>query len=187
MPRILLVLLIASHASGCYVASISGLSDADSAVVIEELAGHWRSEDEEIDLVLSRDEWRSYDVVLQQRGVSHHFTGRVALIGGGHLFELTVHSGVEMTPALLPVHILGRLTLSEGRLVVGLLDYEWLRARMGRKDFRLPVVADERQTLLITAPRAQLRRWLTANGATPGVFSEAMTLTRVPKEEKVGF
>jgi hypothetical protein len=39
------------------------------------------------------------------------------------------------------------------------------------------VVLDERETVLITASRPQLRRWLTANAASP-MFAEILTLTR---------
>jgi hypothetical protein len=182
MLRVLLVLLVAWSTAGCYVASVAGLADSFAPVFDEALVGRWRSAEDDIGLELARDEWRTYAVTLNDRTGEQRFTGRLVAVAGVHLFDLTIHAGTESDPVLLPVHIIGRVAVSDGTLVVELLDYEWFRNRMKRGGLTLPVAVDDRETVLITASRDRLRRWFTANAGTPGLFSEIFTLQR--EEEK---
>jgi hypothetical protein len=182
--RLLLVLICASAASGCYVVSLSGLGEATPQEVDESLLGHWRSAEDEVEVEIARDEWRTFSVTLRGRGDDQRFTGRLSPIGGARVFDLTIHVGTESGPALIPVHVIGRLTRQEDSLVVELPDYEWFSTRHAKGTLGTPAVLDDRETLLLTAPRAQLRRWLAGRMTTPGMFTELMTLTRDTSSSK---
>jgi hypothetical protein len=175
---IVLVLVAASGTAGCYVATIAGLAESASAGFEEALLGTWESDEDDIELVLTRDEWQSYGVAFRDRAGEQRFTGRLTNIAGMQMFELTLHTGLETSPVLLPVHIVGRLTLKADTLVVELLDYDFFRERIGRASFKLPAVLDDRETVIVTASRTQFRRWLETNAAGAGLFSELATLTR---------
>jgi hypothetical protein len=181
--RLLIVLACASVTSGCYVVSVAGLGDA-AATFDESLLGRWRNVEDDVDLVLERDEWSTYGVTLRDRTGSQRFTGRLATIGGARYFDLTIHAGTDPGPALLPVHIIGRITLRDGSLLVELLDYDWFRGRLKRGSLTIPALLDARDTVLIAASRAQLARWLSAHASSPALFSEAMTLAREPESSK---
>lgn len=176
--RVLLVVLSACATTGCYVVSVSGLADTASSTFDESLLGHWTSREDDVDLLVERDEWRTYAITMRDRTGEQHFTGRLAVIGGARYVDLTIQHGTEASPALLPVHIIGRVTHHESTLRIDLLDYDWFRGRVSRGSLTTPAVLDERDSLLLTAPRAQLRRWLAANAATPALFAEVLVLTR---------
>jgi hypothetical protein len=105
------------------------------------------------------------------------FTGRLTDVGRSRMFDLTLPAGAEPAPALVPVHILGRLVRRDETLVVELLDYDWFRTRARPGAIALPLLLDERETVLITASRERLRRWLGAN-ASAALFSVPRTFTR---------
>lgn len=182
--RILLVLLSACATTGCYVVSVSGLADTASSTVDERLLGRWKSAEDEVELVIARDEWRSYAVTMRDRTGEQRFTARLHTIGEVEYFDLTIQNGTETNPALLPIHILGRVKHEDTTLQVELLDYDWFRGRMARGSLTTPAVVDERDTILLTGTRTQLRRWLAANGAAPKFFAEALVLRREAVETK---
>jgi hypothetical protein len=176
--RLLIVLALACSASGCYVASLAGLADASSSVMDEALLGHWRNADEGVELVVARSQWHSYDVTLRERGTEQRFTARVTTLGGAQYFDATVHSGTDAGVGLVPVHVLGRTSVRDAALVVELLDPDWFTGRMARGSLTTAALIDDRETVLLTAPRAQLRRWLAAHATSPAMFTEWATLTR---------
>ena len=182
--RVLLVLLSVCSSSGCYVVSLTGLADTSSAALDESLLGKWRSADDEMELELARDEWRTYDVTLKDHTGEQRFTARLATVGNTRFIDLTVRTGIEPGAALLPVHIIGRLTIKDDELSVALLDYDWFRGRLSRGSLRLPAVIDEREAVVITARQPQFRQWLTTNAATAAMFDDAMVFTREAKGEK---
>jgi hypothetical protein len=182
--RVLFVLVSAWTAAGCYVVSLSGLADAASTEFDERLVGRWTSADDEVELVVAADEWRTYAVTMRDRTGDQRFTARLATLGDQRLFDLTIHVGTETNPALLPVHIIGRVHVHEDEMRVQLLDYDWFRGRLTRGSLTTPATLDERDTVLLTAPRTRFRQWLTANAGSPSVFADVLVLVRDPGNQK---
>lgn len=178
---LLVVLACACVNAGCYVVSLQGLADDSSTVALDQIVGRWHSADDEVELTIAPDQWRTYSVVMRDGSGEQTFTGRITDVARSKLFDLTVSLGQESRVALLPVHIIGRLTVKEDTLVVELLVYDWFRGRLGRGSLTLPAVMDERDAVLLTAGRAKLRGWLAANAASPALFEEALVLARKPE------
>ncbi len=173
-----IVLLCACLSGGCYVASLQGLADETSTVSDDTLVGRWYSVDDDVEVTIAPDEWRTYSVVMRDAAGERKFTARVTTIASRQFFDLTVQNGLESMPALLPVHLIGRFTTKDDALVVELLTYDWFRGRLERGSLTVPAVLDERDTVLVTASRQKLREWLTANATASALFEEAMVLSK---------
>lgn len=169
--RLLVLVAAAWLSSGCYVVSVHGITDPEAIVFDEALLGQWKSAEGDQDpqeLLIERDEWRTYVVTLKDRsGEAQRFTVRLVKIGSAQFFDATIHGGTEPGPALLPVHVFGRVSVRDGRLELETPDYDWFSGRLGRGALTIPALRTERDTILITAAPKQLRRWLAANGAGP--------------------
>jgi hypothetical protein len=158
---------------------MSGVTDESTTVFDDGLVGTWRDPEDGVRIVLAPEGWKTYGVAVAEGERRQRFTGRLTDVGSSRLFELTIPAGSEPDPALVPVHILGRLVRRDDTLVVELLDHDWFRARVRSGAKSLPLILDERETVLVTASRAQLRRWLAANASAP-MFSVPRTLMRAP-------
>jgi hypothetical protein len=176
--RVSLVLLCAWASAGCYVASLHGLADTSTSVIDERLLGHWGAADEGIVLEIARDEWRSYALTLTSATGEQRFTGRVFTVGDAQFFDLTIRSGTDVDVGVMPVHLLGRIRLTGETLAVDLLDHAWFSGRIGRGSLTTPAVRDDRDTILLTAPRQPLLRFLLAHASSAAMFDEVLTLTR---------
>lgn len=178
--RLLVVLVCAWLSGGCYVVSLHGLADDASTVTDDQVAGHWYSADDDVEITIAPDEWRTYSITVHDGSGDQLFTGRVTELAGRKFFDLTVHAGNELEAALLPVHLIGRFGMKDDTLVVELLAYDWFRGRFDRGSLVVPAVLDERDAVLLTAKRSKLREWVAANATSPGAFEEAMVLSRNP-------
>jgi hypothetical protein len=176
--RVLLVLVCACSAAGCYVASLTSLSDAASTTFDEALLGRWNNAEDDSHLELTRDEWSTYAVLYRDSMGEQRWTGRLTPIGTKRFFDITMAAGNESSPVLLPVHIIGRVALQDDRLDVEILSYEWFRGRLRRGTLTTTAVLDDRETILLTAPRDRLRRWLEVNAGVGPLFADAMTFTK---------
>lgn len=183
--RALLVVACTVSVSGCYVVTLRGLADTASAEFDESLLGRWDSVEDEIHVLLERDEWHTYAVTWRDRSGEQRFTGRLVTLGGRQFFDVTLHGGTELGPAALPVHVPVRLTRQDTAIVVETLAYDWFRGRVDRGSLvGLTAVLDERETVIVTASDAAWRKWLAGHAGSPMVFEEAMVLTRSPGETK---
>lgn len=169
--HLLAIVAAAWLTSGCYVVSVHGIADPSAVVFDDALLGQWKNADGDQDpqeLLVERDEWRTYAVTLTDRsGEPQRFTVRLVKIGQAQYFDATIHGGTEPGPALLPVHIFGRVAVREGRLELGTPDYDWFSGRLERGGLTIPALRTERDTVLVSAAPRQLRRWLAANAAAP--------------------
>lgn len=167
--HLLVVVIAAWLASGCYVVSVHGIADPAAVVFDEALLGQWKNAEGDQDpeeLLVERDEWRTYAVTVKDRRAEpQRFTVRLVKIGQLQYFDATIHGGTEPGPALLPVHVVGRVAIRDGRLEVETPDYDWFSARLNRGSLTVAAVLTERDTILITATPARVRRWLAANAA----------------------
>jgi hypothetical protein len=185
----LFVVALAPLHAGCYVASVFGLTDTTTNEFDETLLGRWRSAegstDGTVELLVDRDEWRSYAVTWKERSGETRYTARLARVGTGIFFDATVLTGTEVPAAMMPVHILGRVTHDDRTLSLALLNYDWFAPRVKRGALSpLTAVVDDRDMLLITSPRAMLRSWLGARVNLAGMFEDPLTFERSPEEPK---
>jgi hypothetical protein len=178
--RALALAAAAALHAGCYVASLSPLCDVSTQAFDEALLGRWQSEEDRIELQVERDEWGSYAVTWRDPGGEQRFTVRTTAIGSIRLFDATVPVGVDPGPALLPVHILGRIGLDGETLTLELVDYDWIAARDRRGALDgLAVTFADREVALLVSPPDRLRAWFGRHAAAPGLFAEVTTLRRV--------
>lgn len=169
--HLLAVVAAAWLTSGCYVLSVHGIADPAAVVFDEALLGQWKSAEGDGDaqeLLIERDEWRTYAVTLRDRGgEAQHFTVRLVKIGPAQFFDATIHGGTDPGPVLLPVHVFGRVAVRDGRLEVETPDYDWFNGRLTRGSLTIPALRTERDAILVTAAPRQVRQWLAANAASP--------------------
>lgn len=178
--RALAIAALAALHAGCYVASLSPLCDVSTQAFDEALLGRWRSEEDRIEIQVDRDEWGSYAVTWRDPAGEQHFTVRITVIGSTRLFDATVPLGADPGPALLPVHILGRIGLEGETLTLELVDYDWIVARERRGTIDgLAVAFADREVALLASPPDRLRAWFGRHVAAPGLFAEGTTLRRV--------
>jgi hypothetical protein len=178
--RALVIAAAAALQGGCYVASLSPLCDVSTQTFDEALLGRWRSEEDRIELQVDRDEWGSYAVTWHDAAGEQRFTVRLTTVGTARLFDATVPAGTDPGPALLPLHILGRVGLDGETLTLELVDYDWIAARDRRGALDgLAVTFADREVALLVSPPERLRAWFGRHAGTPGLFAEATTLRRV--------
>lgn len=183
--RLLLILLCAWGTSGCYVVSLFGITHAQSMVFDESLLGRWKNAEDETELVIERDEWKSYAITWHDRSGDQQFTGRLTTIANAQYLDATVRAGKDPGPTVLPIHIVGRIGHSEGALSIEVLRYEWFLERVGRASLgNLSAVVDERDVVVVTSPRARWRAWLGTHNVLPDLFEEPMRFVRMTEVSK---
>ena len=86
---------------------------------------------------------------------------------------------------LVPVHALLRVRLTDDRLELTPLSYDWFfdHARYGRKIPGLDVTLDQKENALIVSPTSALRNWVRSQVATGPMFGAPAAFVRKQAEE----
>jgi hypothetical protein len=179
-------LLAAALSSACLVLSLQPVYDDRSIAFDEALLGRWDNADDQTQIVIERGEWRSYRIAYTERGTTRTLNGNATSLGdaaGGVLFmDVTELRGVDPGPYLIPVHAIYRVSVRGDQLSAAPLDFDWF-TRMAAEQRRgmPPLAIDDRRNVILTAPTAELRRWL-ARAPAPA-FSAPMTFTRTRAQD----
>jgi hypothetical protein len=171
------VVLIALASTGCLVVSLQPAYDDPSLVFDDALLGQWENAEDGTRATVERGEWRSYKITYVDRSTTRVFQGNLTKIGSSTFLDLTEMRGADPGPYLVPVHGLARVSIAADTVTGALLDYDRFMRAMSRKTLgRLSAAVDDRRNAVITAPTADIRRWLAQ--PPPDAFGAPATFTR---------
>jgi hypothetical protein len=163
--------------NACLVLALQPVYDDSSVVVEDKLLGQWENADDQTRLTIERGEWRSYRIAYTERGSTRTLNANLTTIGDALFADVTEMRGADPGPYLIPVHGIFRVTLHDDELAIVPLDFDWFTRAVTDKRRGLPALAiDDRRNVIMTAPTAELRRWLAR--APDAAFSAPMTFTR---------
>jgi hypothetical protein len=159
--RVIVSLLAALCSGGCLVVSLQPAYDADSVVFDESLLGAWENVDDGAKAVIERGEWRSYKISYTDRFATRALQANLTRIGSATFLDVTEMRGADPGPYLVPVHGVFRISIEGADVSAAMLDYAWFtRAAAQNRLAPLAPAIDDRRNAVITAPAAELRRWL---------------------------
>lgn len=179
--RLALTLALALPAvlsSGCIVLSLHPAYDDESIGWEEALLGEWRNPEDNVEVTVTRGEWRSYRVHYKHPVEEAQYTGHLTAVGDTWFLDLMPLRGEDHGAVLIPAHIILRITRDGERWQVSSIDFDRANSalRAGRR-FAVPAVFDQRHNVVLTAETPALRRWLRASTAkdfsAPAVFERA--------------
>lgn len=154
----------------------------DLSIAWEEgLVGRWKAVEDNVEVTIERGEWRSYRVHYKHPVEESEFTAHLTAVGDTYYLDLMPLRGLEHAAALIPAHIILRLTRDGERWQVAAIDYDRARAALAR-DARgkVPSALDERHNVVLTMATPDLRQWLRTS--TGEDFSAPATFERAGRE-----
>jgi len=161
-PMILLALTGALALAGCDTPSLLSLDPAvtdQEAVFDASLLGTWDAGQGGDLCIFRRGDGNTYSVTYVSDGTSRKFGARLFQAGQARLLDL---SPLDSDDFQIPGHTLIRVLASGGSLRWTFLDSEWLRQQAAQE---LPSRARDSGKMLLTAPTASLRDFLTKYAA----------------------
>jgi hypothetical protein len=176
--RLLLVMLLACAGTSCLVVSLQPAYDPDTIAFEPALAGTWTSDEDHVTITIDRGEWHSYHIAIDDDGKVTRLSGRLTRIGELLLLDVTPLDGTDIAPMQIAVHALFRLEVTPDALTFAPLDYDRFYAMAHEGAGGLGLVLDARKNAVITAPTGEIRRWLSAHAADPGIFGEGTVVKR---------
>lgn len=179
--RIVLSLALAVAAivsQGCLVLSLQPAYDDGSIAWDEGLLGHWRDDEDNVEVTIERGEWRSYRVHYTHPIEEADFTGRLTIVGDAYFLDLMPPKGLDYGAVLIPAHLVVKLSRDGDRCEVWSLDYDALRGAVkGRRPAAPAATFDQRQSVVLTGSTDVLRAWLRAR--TEKDFDAPATFERI--------
>lgn len=161
VERLLLLFCAAMLSQACLVVSLQPAYDDESLAWDDGLVGQWRDAEDNVEVTVTRGEWRSYRVHYKHPVEEADFTGRLTVVGDTHFLDLMPAKGLDYGAVLIPAHLVVRISRDRNQCQVWSLDYEALRAALkaGRLA-RSVATVDQRQNLVLTSSTEALRDWL---------------------------
>jgi hypothetical protein len=158
---VLILVLAATLSQACLVVSLQPAYSDDSLAWDDGLVGHWRDAEDNVEVTITRGEWRSYRVHYTHPVEEADFTGHLTVIEDVHFLDLMPAKGLDYGAVLIPAHLVVKISREGNQCQVWGLDYDALRAAL--KGGRLPrsiATFDQRQNLVLTSSPEALREWL---------------------------
>ena len=159
--RVVAFVMAAVLSQGCVVVSLHPAYDDETIAWEEGLIGHWRDAEDNVEVTITRGEWRSYRVHYKHPVEEADFTGRLTIIGDSHFLDLMPPKGLDYGAVLVPAHLIVKISRAGDRWRVSALDYDGLRAAIKRGQFPAGLATfDQRQNVVLTSSTTSLRAWL---------------------------
>jgi hypothetical protein len=161
---LLLVTLVATLAvaPGCLVLSLHPAYDDDSLTWDPALLGTWQDADDNASLQIERGDWKSYKIHYTHPIETGVVTGYLTAIGEDRYLDVMPARGEDRGAFMIPAHAILRLHVSDNRLELTPLSYDWffdrLRERAGFPG--ISVAMDQKENALITSASPALREWI---------------------------
>jgi hypothetical protein len=171
-------IILAIAASGCLVSSLHPVYDDDSVVFDEALLGKWENVESEISVTIARGEWRSYQVAFTDRFGTTHYIGHLTTIGATRLLGVIPQTGLEQPPFVVATTGFMQIAVDGARARVREPDYGEVLARAKAAKLGVESATDLKQNIIITAPSARLRAWLTTAVKDDALWAEWKTFAR---------
>ena len=164
--RALALTLAVLAAPGCLVVSLHPSYDADSLGWDPALLGAWENAEDRASLQIERADWKSYRIRYVYPIETGELTGYLTAVGDDRFLDVMPARGDDRGSFLVPVHALLRVRLTDDRLELTPLSYDWFfdHARYGRKIPGLDVTLDQKENALIVSPTSALRNWVRRSG-----------------------
>jgi hypothetical protein len=180
MRRALLVAVVMATAPACLVVSLHPVYDADALVWDPALVGIWQSTDDETTIEIEQDEWRSYRIQYRYPIETGELTGYLTTIGEERFLDVMPLRGIDRGAFVLPIHVVARVRLAEGRLELTPLSYDWFfdRAKKGAAIGKLHVTIDQKQNVVLVSPATVVRQWLEAQTKDGEMFGPTTVFIR---------
>jgi hypothetical protein len=175
------VLCAATASASCLVASLHPIYDDHSIVFDEALVGTWEIRESEVTVVVSRGEWRSYQVAYTDRFGTTKFTGHLTEIGPARFFNVRPEDGLERPAFLIASNGILQVASEPTRVRVREPDYATVLERLKAGTLGLAAATDLKQNVLLTADSATVRKWLLGAFKDETLFAEWKTFTRSAK------
>jgi hypothetical protein len=176
--RALPCLLFAGLSAGCLVSSLHPLYE-DAAIVFDEaLIGTWANRESEISVIVSRGEWKSYQVAFTDRFGTTRFDGRLTTIGTARFLSVRPSDGLDQPAFVVATHGFMQIESEPGRVRVREPEYATVLARVTAAKLGVDAATDVKQNVIITAPSSRVRAWLAAAVKDPALWAEWKTFTR---------
>ncbi len=172
------IAVLGACSSGCLVLSFHPLYQPESLVYEEQLIGTWDSSETNGVATVEPGEWRSYRIKYTDRTGTISLKGYLSDVAGTRFLDVTPAYGLEQSLLFAPLHGFCRIELSGARLLATPIDYDWALKTMDEKGLLgLPVMLDERQNVVITAPSREFREWMRAR-VDAGAYGAPISFTR---------
>ena len=183
--RALALTLAVLAAPGCLVVSLHPSYDADSLRWDPALLGVWQNAEDRASLQIERADWKSYRIKYVYPIETGELTGYLTAVGDDLFLDVMPARGDDRGSFLVPVHALLRVRLTDDRLELTPLSYDWFfdHARYGRKIPGLDVTLDQKENALIVSPTSALRNWVRGQVATGPMFGAPAAFVRKQAEE----
>jgi len=185
LPRVVCRLAAAGavllSCQACLVASLHPAYDDASIVFDEALLGTWDNRENEVRVVISRGEWRSYHLAYTDRFGTTKFTGHVATLGTARFLNLRPEDGLERPAFLVAANGVLQLQIEGNQARVREPDYAVATDRLRAGTLRIGAATDLKQNVLITAPTPRLRAWLAASLRDEALWADWKTFVRSPQ------
>jgi hypothetical protein len=183
--RALALTLAVLAAPGCLVVSLHPSYDADSLAWDPALLGAWENAEDRASLQIERADWKSYRIKYVYPIETGELTGYLTAVGDDLFLDVMPARGDDRGSFLVPVHALLRVRLTDDRLELTPLSYDWFfdHARYGRKIPGLAVTLDQKENALIVSPTSALRNWVRGQVATGPMFGAPAAFVRKQAEE----
>ena len=183
--RALALTLAVLAAPGCLVVSLHPSYDADSLGWDPALLGAWENAEDRASLQIERADWKSYRIKYVYPIETGELTGYLTAVGDDRFLDVMPARGDDRGSFLVPVHALLRVRLTDDRLELTPLSYDWFfdRARYGHKIPGLDVTLDQKENALIVSPTSALRNWVRGQVATGPMFGAPAVFVRKQAEE----
>jgi hypothetical protein len=168
----------ACASSGCLVLSLHPLYDDVSIAWDETLLGEWEAPEDNVRVLVSRAEWRSYRVRYEHPVESAEFTAHLTVIDDQYFIDLMPIRGQDFGAVLIPAHFIVRLRRAGERWLASPLDYDRFHAEVSRAGHAggAPAAIDQKHNVILTGTTEELRVWLRSKGET--VFDAGVELVK---------
>jgi hypothetical protein len=165
---------------GCLVLTVNPAYDQDSLTWDSGLVGKWVNAEDNVSMEIQRGEWRSYNLAYQHPIEKGELTGYLTAIGDERYLDVMPARGQDRGSFLVPVHALVRVRLTDDKLELTPLSYDWFfdRVRARRAVAGLTAAFDQKENALIISPTAELRAWLRVQPADGPMFGASATFVR---------
>jgi hypothetical protein len=167
--------------SGCLVSSLHPIYEKDGILFDEALLGAWENLETEVSASVARGEWRSYRIAFTDRYGTTRFTGHLTSIGKVRFLNVLPEDALEKAPFVVATNGFMQIEIDGARVRVREPDYTTALQRGRAGKLGVAHATDLKQNVLITAPAANLRRWLAAAVQDDALWAEWKSFTRSPR------
>lgn len=180
----LLVLAMASL-TGCLVISVHPFFQEQDLIFEPALLGRWTGHGQQWRFEPDRNEEKAYFITYTNQEKTSKMTGHLFILEDHWFLDLFGSAESETMPPPIPSHCVVRVKLSDGRLTLQSLSYEWMEKWLKKNPKALrhqwrvnPGDNAEDQYFVLLAESADLQKFLRNQLKNAEAWTEPLTLER---------